>query len=107
MSVARQRRRVRGITRKSATTKSCMPYVTKNSLIFFFEGDDMGEVFRGASTELSEVTERRMAHLGKELFLVLLLPLDFFNFFIEVVVAAEEAEEEESDILLGRCLSSN
>ena len=48
-----------------------------------------------------------MAHLGKELFLVLLLPLDFFNFFIEVVVAAEEAEEEESDILLGRCLSSN
>ena len=67
----------------------------------------MGEVFRGASTELSEVTERRMAHLGKELFLVLLLPLDFFNFFIEVVVAAEEAEEEESDILLGRCLSSN
>ena len=48
-----------------------------------------------------------MAHLGKELFLVLLLPLDFFNFLIEVVVAAEEAEEEESDILLGRCLSSN
>ena len=27
-------------------------------------------------------------------------PIDFFNFFIEVVVAAEEAEEEESDILL-------
>ena len=98
---------MRGITRKSATTKSCMPYVTKNSLIFFFEGDDMGEVFLGASTELSEVIERRMAHLGKELFLVLLLPLDFFNLFIEVVVAAEEAEEEESDILLGRCLSSN
>ena len=97
---------MRGITRKSATTKSCMPYDTKNSLIFFFEGDDMGEVFLGASTELSKVTEG-MAHLGKELFLVLLLPLDFFNFLIEVVVAAEEAEEEESDILLGRCLSSN
>ena len=61
VSVARQRRRVRGITRNSATIKSCMPYVTKNSLIFFFAGDDLGAVFLGASTELSEVTERRMA----------------------------------------------
>ena len=42
--------------------------------------------------------------MGVVLFLVLLLPLDFFEFFLEVAVAAEE--EEDSDILLGRCLSS-
>ena len=46
----------------------------------------------------------RSSYLGVVLFLVLLLPLDFYEFFLEVVVAAEE--EEESDILLGRCLSS-
>ena len=41
--------------------------------------------------------------MGVVLFLVLLLPLDFFEFFLEVAMAAEE--KEESDILLRRCLS--
>ena len=38
------------------------------------------------------------------LFLVLLLPLDFFEFFLEVAVAAEK--EQESDVLLRWCFSS-
>ena len=53
VSVARQRRRVMGITMKRATIKSCMHYVTKNSMIFFFAGDDWETVFLGASTEFS------------------------------------------------------
>ena len=79
-------------------------------MIFFLAGEDLGAVFLGASTELSEVADEegfflaRSSYLDAVLFLVMLLPLDFFEFFLEVVVAAEE--EEESDILLGRCLSS-
>ena len=50
VSVARQRRRVMGITMKRTNIKSCIPYVTQNSMTFSFAGDDWGTVFLRAST---------------------------------------------------------
>ena len=58
VSVARQRRRVMGITIKRATIRSCMPNVTKNSVIFFFAVDDS---FPGSFHRILEVAKRRMA----------------------------------------------
>ena len=94
--MARQRRTVMGITMKRAAIMSCMPYVTKNSMIFFFAGDDWGAVFSpdpqgGKKEDGNEgFFLARSSYLGVVLFLVLLLPLDFFEFFLEVAVAAEK-----------------
>ena len=99
VSVARQRRRVMGITMKRATIKSCMHYVTKNSMIFFLQGTT-GEQFSWELPSNSQGDNKedgndgfflaRSLYLGVVLFLVLLLPLDFFEFFLEVAVAAEK-----------------
>ena len=88
-----------GITMKRATIKSCMPYVTKNSMIFFLQGTTEEQFSwelppdpRGGKKEDGNegFFLARSSYLGVVLFLVLLLPLDFFEFFLEVAVAAEK-----------------
>ena len=82
-------------------------------MIFFFAGDDWGTVFwelppNSQGDKKEDGNEgfflARGSYLGVVLFLVLLLPLDFFEFFLEVAVAAEK--EQESDVLLRWCFSS-
>ena len=87
-----------GITMKRATIKSCMHYVTKNSMIFFLQGTTEEQFSwelppdpRGGKKEDgNEGFFLARSSLGVVLFLVLLLPLEFFEFFLEHAVDAEK-----------------
>ena len=59
VSVARQRRRVMGITMKRATIKSCMPYQELHDLLLC--RGRLGNSFPGSFHQILKVTKRRMA----------------------------------------------